>query len=145
MKRITYHALVAFVCATLAPHLARAEVTCPPTLAVEQKATAPSAEWTVASSGYNTALAGITIFEGPPASQASLVPDDERTTRDSVLQTWKLGKNDAGYWLECDHANTTAQVYKRLPASVSRCDVTYQRDVRFGGEGRRVVKSVRCK
>ena len=143
MKPVTF-SLVAFACATLTPHLARAEATCPPTLAVEQKASAPSADWTVSSSGY-TALAGVTIFDGPPVSQASLVPDDERTTGDTVLQTWKLGKNDAGYWLECDYANTTAQIYKRLPAGFSRCDVTYERNVRFGGEGRRVVKRVRCK
>ena len=145
MKRITYHAMVALVCAILAPHLARAEATCPPTLAVEQKAAAPSAEWTVSSSGYKTALAGVTIFDGPPASQASLVPDGERTTSDTLVQTWKLEKNDAGYWLECDYANTTAQIYKRLPASVSRCDVTYERNVHFGGEGGRVVKTVQCK
>ncbi len=144
MKRITF-SVVAFVCATLASHLACADATCPPTLAVEQKASAPSADWTVSSSGYNTALAGVTIFDGPPANQASLLPDDERTSSDTVFQTWKLGKNDAGYWLECDYANTTAQIYQRLPASVSRCDVTYERNVRFGGEGRRVVKSVRCK
>jgi len=144
MKRITF-SVVAIACATLASNLACAEATCPPTLAVEQKASAPSTDWTVSSSGYNTALAGVTIFDGPPANQASLLPDGEQTTSDMVFQTWKLGKNDAGYWLECDYANTTAQIYERLPASVSRCEVSYERNVRFGGEGRRVVKSVRCK
>jgi len=144
MKRITF-SVAAIACATLAPNLACAEATCPPTLAVEQKASAPSTDWTVSSSGYNTALAGVTIFDGPPANQASLLPDDEQTTSDMVFQTWKLAKNDAGYWLECDYANTTAQIYERLPASVSRCEVSYERNVRFGGEGRRVVKSVRCK
>ena len=144
MKRITF-SVVAIAWATLAPNLACAEATCPPTLAVEQKASAPSTDWTVSSSGYNTALAGVTIFDGPPANQASLLPDDEQTTSDMVFQTWKLAKNDTGYWLECDYANTTAQIYERLPASVSRCEVSYERNVRFGGEGRRVVKSVRCK
>jgi len=144
MKLVGF-SLITFACATLAPHLARAEATCPPTLAVEQKASAPSTEWTISSSGYNTALAGVTIFDGPPANQASLMPDNEQMSADTVFQTWKLGKNDAGYWLECDYANTTAQIYKRLPANVSRCDVTYERNVRFGGEGRRAVKSVRCK
>jgi hypothetical protein len=144
MKRITFN-LIAFVCAIAAPHLACAEATCPPTLAVEQKASAPGADWTVTYSGYNTAIAGVTIFDGPPASQASLLPDGEQMTGDTVFQTWKLAKSDNGYWLECDYANTTAQIYRRLPASVTRCDVTYERNVRFGGEGRRVVKSVSCK
>ena len=144
MKLVTF-SMIAIACVTLAPHLACAEATCPPTLAVEQKASAPSADWTVTSSGYQTALAGVTIFDGPPASQASLIPDGEQVTDDMIFQTWKLGKNDAGYWLECDYANTTAQIYERLPSSISRCEVSYERNVRFGGEGRRVVKSVRCK
>lgn len=144
MKRITFN-LIAFACAIAAPHLACAEATCPPTLAVEQKASAPDADWTVTYSGYNTAIAGVTIFDGPPASQASLLPDNEQTSSDTVFQTWKLAKSDSGYWLECEYANTTAQIYRRLPAGVTRCDVTYERNVRFGGEGRRVVKSVSCK
>lgn len=144
MKRITLN-LIAFACAIAAPHLACAEETCPPTLTVEQKASAPGADWTVSYSGYNTAIAGVTIFEGPPASQASLLPDNEQTTSDAVFQTWKLAKSGSGYWLQCEYANTTAQIYRRLSPSVSRCDVTSERNVRFGGEGRRVVKSVRCK
>lgn len=137
--------LIAFARAMVMPCLARADATCPPTLSVQQKASVPNADWTVTYSGYDTAIAGVTIFEGPPASQASLLPDSERTNTDRVFQTWKLPKNESGYWLQCDYANTTAQVYRRLPADIARCDVTLERNVRFGGEGRRVVKSVRCK
>ncbi len=144
MKRITLN-LIAFACAIAAPHLACAQVACPPTLAVEQKAWAPAANWTVTYSGYNTAIAGVTIFEGPPAEQASLMPDSEQTTNDAVFQTWKLAKSDRGYWLQCEYANTTAQISQRLPVNVSRCDVAYERNIRFGGDGRRVVKSVNCK
>jgi hypothetical protein len=143
MKRITLN-LIAFACAIAAPHLACAQVTCPPTLAVEQKTSAPAPNWTVTFSGYNTAIAGVTIFEGPPAEQASLMPDSEQTTDAMVFQTWKLAKSDRGYWLQCEYANTTAQISRRLPVHVSRCEVAYERNVRFGGEGRRVVKSVDC-
>jgi hypothetical protein len=143
MKRITLN-LIAFACAIAAPHLACAQATCPPTLVVEQKTSAPAPEWTVTYSGYNTAIAGVTIFEGPSAEQASLVPDREQTIIDTVIQTWKLAKSGRGYWLQCEYANTTAQISRRLPVNVSRCDVSYERNVRFGGEGRRVVKSVRC-
>ncbi len=143
-QRITLK-LIAFACAIAAPHLAYAQQTCPPSLAVEQKASAPAADWTVTYSGYKTAIAGVTIFDGPPAEQASLVPDNEQTTKTAVIQTWKLAKSDRGYWLQCDYANTTAQIYRRLPASVTRCDVSYERNVRFGGGGGKVVKSVSCK
>ncbi len=143
MKRIALN-LIAFACAIAAPHLACAQATCPPTLAVEQKTPAPAPDWSVTYSGYDTAIAGVTIFEGPPTEQASLVPDREQTTSDTVIQTWELAKSDRGYWLQCEYANTTAQISRRLPVNVSRCDVTYERNVRFGGEGRRVVKSVNC-
>jgi hypothetical protein len=144
MKRITLN-LIAIACAIAAPQLACAEVTCPPTPKVQQKAGSPDSDWNVTYSSHDTALAGVTIFDGPPANQASLVPDREQMTKYTVVQTWKLVKSDAGYWLECEYANTTAQISRRLPANVSRCDVTYERNVRFGGEGRRVVKSVSCK
>jgi hypothetical protein len=144
MRRITLN-LIAFASAIAAPHLANAQATCPLALAVEEKASAPAPDWTVTYTGYKTMVAGVTIFDGPPADQASLVPDNEQTTEDVVSQTWKLAKSDRGYWLQCEYANTTAQIYRRLPASVTRCDVSYERNVRFGGEGRRVVKSVSCK
>jgi hypothetical protein len=144
MKRVTLN-LIALACAIAAPHLACAQATCPASLVVEQKTSAPAPNWTVTYSGYDTALAGVTIFEGPPAEQASLMPDSEQTTNEIVFQTWKLARSDRGYWIQCQYANTTAQISRRLPADVSRCDVTYERNVRFGGEGRRVVKSVNCR
>jgi hypothetical protein len=54
------------------------------------------------------------------------------------------GEERSRYWLQCEYANTTAQIYRRLPADVTRCDVTYERNVRFGRERRRVVKKVDC-
>ena len=95
-------------------------------------------------SGYQTAISGVTIFDGPPAEQASLVPDGEKTRGDDVIQTWQLAKNDRGYWLQCNYANTTAQISRRLAAGVARCDVISDHNERFNG-GAYVVKSVNCK
>jgi hypothetical protein len=136
--------LIACACAIAAPQLARAQSACPLTVAVEQKASAPTPDWTVTYSGYETAIAGVTIFDGPPAEQASLVPDNEKTVGDSIIQTWNLAKSDRGYWLQCNYANTTAQISRRLPINVARCDVVYDHNMRFNGGGN-VVKSVNCK
>ncbi len=143
MRRKTI-GLILFGCAIAAPQLVCGQSACPPELAVEQKASAPSPDWTVGYSVYKTALAGVTVFEGPPSEQASLVPDSDKTTKDTVVQTWRLLKSNRGYWLQCQYANTTAQIYRRLPADVTRCDVTYERNVFFGG-GSRVVKRAECK
>jgi hypothetical protein len=123
MKR-SASGLILLAFAIVAPKVACGQATCPPEITVEQKASAPDSNWTVTYSGYKTAVAGVTIFDGPPAEQASLVPDTDKTTESTVIQTWRLLKSNRGYWLQCQYANTTAQIYQRLPANVSRCDVT---------------------
>ena len=136
--------LIAFACAIAPVCFARAESACPATIAVQQRASAPASDWTVTYSGYETAVAGVTIYDGPPAQQASLVPDNEKTVGDSIIQVWQLPKSNRGYWLQCNYANTTAQISRRLPASFKRCDVVLDHNMRFGGGGN-VVKSVNCK
>src|SRR5579859_4167550 len=143
MKQVSF-ALIGFACAIAPVNLARAESACPPTIVVEQRASAPAPDWTVSYSGYETAVAGVTIFDGPPAQQASLVPDSEKQVGDNIIQVWQLPKSDRGYWLQCNYANTTAQISRRLPASVQRCDVVLNHNMRFSGGGN-VVKSVNCK
>jgi hypothetical protein len=143
MKQVTF-ALIAFVCAISPVNPVRAESACPATIVVEQRASAPAPEWTVSYSGYETAVAGVTIFDGPPAQQASLVPDSEKQVGDSIIQVWQLPNSDRGYWLQCNYANTTAQISRRLPASFKRCDVVLNHNMRFSG-GSNVVKSVNCK
>ena len=143
MKRLTF-ILIGFACAIAPVHLARAESACPATVTVEQRASAPAPDWAVTYSGYQTAVAGVTIFDGPPAEQASLVPDTEKPSGDNIIQIWQLPKSDRGYWLQCNYANTTAQISRRLPASVSRCDVVYNHNTHFAGGGD-VVKIVNCK
>jgi hypothetical protein len=143
MKRLTF-VLIAFVCAIAPVRFAQAESACPATVAVEQRVSAPTPDWTVSYSGYETAVAGVTIFDGPPSQQASLVPDSEKTVGDNIIQVWQLPKSERGYWLQCNYANTTAQISRRL-AGVTRCDVVMDHNMRFGGGGGNVVKSVNCK
>ena len=143
MKRQTF-ILIVFACAIAPAYFAQAESACPATVAVEQRASAPAPDWAVSYSGYETAVAGVTIFDGPPAQQASLVPDSEKTSGDNIIQVWQLQKSDRGYWIQCNYANTTAQISRRLPESVSRCDVVLSHNERFLG-GANVIKSVNCK
>ncbi|HXN11764.1 MAG TPA: STY0301 family protein [Candidatus Acidoferrales bacterium] len=143
MKRLIL-TVIALACTIAAPRLARAESYCPVEVVVAQRADAPGPDWTVSYSGYETAVAGVTIFDGPPAEQASLVPDNQKAVGDDIIQTWQLPNSSRGYWLQCNYANTTAQLARRLPASIRRCDVVYDHNLRFGGGGN-AVKSVNCK
>jgi len=38
------------------------------------------------------------------------VPDSEKQVADNIIQVWQLPKSDRGYWLQCNYANTTAQI-----------------------------------
>ena len=143
MKQVIF-ALIAFACALSPVNLVRAESACPATIVVEQRASAPAPDWTVSYSGYETAVSGVTIFDGPPAQQASLVPDSNKTVGDNIIQVWQLPTSDRGYWLQCNYANTTSQISRRLAPSVKRCDVVLNPNMRFSG-GSNVVKSVNCK
>ena len=143
MKQVIF-ALIAFACALSPVNLVRAESACPATIVVEQRASAPAPDWTVSYSGYETAVAGVTIFDGPPAQQASLVPDSEKQVADNIIQVWQLPRSDHGYWLQCNYANTTAQISRRLPASATQCVVVYDHNERLSG-GAYVIKSVSCK
>jgi hypothetical protein len=121
---------------------ANSQVACPATIAVEQKAAAP-AEWNL---GYSTApaeLSSVTIFDGPPEEQTSLRYDDERTTKDEIVQTWKLLASARGYWIVCGYTNTTAQLRRKLPDNVRACEVAMEKDVTYGGGGA-VLKRARC-
>jgi hypothetical protein len=143
MRLVTF-TTIALACAIAPAHIALADSACPRTIAVDQRASAPAPDWSVSYSGYETAVQGVTIFDGPPAGQASLVPDNEKTSGDNVIQTWRLTRSDRGYWLQCNYANTTAQIARRLPDNITRCDVVLDHNVHFAGGGY-VVKSVNCK
>jgi hypothetical protein len=79
---------------------ARAQVACPPTIAVEAKASAPN-DWGLGYSKDAAELSSATIFEGPPEELTSLKYDDERKEKDKIVQSWELPAGRRGYWNVC--------------------------------------------
>jgi hypothetical protein len=121
---------------------AYAQIACPPNIPVEQNATAPN-DWSVDYAKTPAALSSVTIFEGPPEEQASLKYDDERTTKNEVIQTWELPASNRGYVIVCGYANTTAQLRRKLPNDTRTCQVVLEKDATLG-EGGAVVKHAEC-
>jgi hypothetical protein len=134
--------LLAFGATSVYAQAAHAQVVCPPSVAVEQKAATPN-EWSVEYSKQPAELAAVTIFDGPPEQMASLKYDDERTTKSEIIQTWKLPPSDRGYWMVCGYSNTTTLLRRKLPNDVRACEVVFEKGVSFGGGGM-VVKRARC-
>jgi hypothetical protein len=131
------------VAALLASASALADVGCPMKIEVSQSLAAPQEGWTGGQDKLPTELAGISVFDGPPEQLADLVPDDGVETGDTRSDIWNLPKNERGYWLTCRYSSTTVTLTRQLPATVTRCEAVYEKQLSFIG-GAPVVRSVAC-
>jgi hypothetical protein len=135
--------LFAYAAALLASASALADVGCPMTIEVSQSLAAPQEGWTDGADKLPTELAGISVFDGPPEELADLIPDDGTGSGDSRSDIWNLPKIERGYWLTCRYSSTTVTLTRQLPATVTRCEAVYAKDMTFIG-GAPVVRSVTC-
>ena len=120
---------------------AHAEVTCPDQLEVQQRAQAPSG-WAVAYSEIPPRLAGVTLFDGPPANRVSLKYDRRRQTATELILTWALRETPRSHYLQCGYERTTAQISIALPPGTRRCDVVFDRTTSYPGGGLPVKRMV---
>jgi len=123
---------------------AGAQIACPIDLAVEQRAAAPSAEWTVATTGHRPLLASVTLYEGPPERHVVVRPAREQTVKDETTRVWELAAGRDTYWLSCQYTNTNLVISRPLPKDIRRCESVEDRTVAFG-DGRPPVRSIACR
>jgi hypothetical protein len=135
--------LCACVAALLASASALADVGCPMKVEVSQSLAVSQEGWTSGQDKLPTELAGISVFDGPPEQLADLVPDDGAESGDSRSDVWNLPTNERGYWLTCGYSSTTVTLTRQLPATVTRCEAVYEKQLSFIG-GAPVVRSVAC-
>ena len=141
-SRAALYAITLAAIAAWTSHAAAAGISCPAAIQTEQRASAPS-PWAVSYGALPIALAQVTIFEGPPSEQASLVYDNEKKLPKETVLTWNLGPSTHGYWLQCAYSSTTAVISRRLPDSVKHCEVRLARD-NTSVNGQAVVNKAEC-
>jgi hypothetical protein len=125
------------------PVPALAGIVCPAKIEVTQVLTASQADWKAGAAQLPTELAGLAVYDGPPEELAQLIHDNEKETDKTWTISWELPKNPRGYWITCEYANTTVTLTRKLPETVTRCEVVHDRNVSFGG-GKLVVQSMDC-
>jgi hypothetical protein len=103
-----------------------AEVSCPDQLSVQQRAEPPSG-WSVAYVEASPRLAGVTIFDGPPANRVSLKYDQRRQTSKELILIWNLRDIPRSHYLLCSYDRTTAQISTALPPGSRQCEVVFDR------------------
>jgi hypothetical protein len=78
-------------------------------------------------------LASVTLYDGPVAEGASLVPDEESERGSERTAVWKIAaENERGYWVACGYASTSVLLARKLPTA-STCRAVYDRSVTVSG------------
>ncbi len=120
---------------------ARAEVSCPDQLDVQQRAS-PPAGWAVNYTDVAPRLAGVTLFDGPPANRVSLKYDSRRQSGREVVLAWRLHDSPRSYYLQCAYERTTAVISMPLPPGIRECEVVFDRSSTYPGGGMPVKRTV---
>lgn len=120
------------------------QIACPIDLTVEQRAAAPSGEWTVTTTGHRPLLAAVTLYEGPPEKHAAVKPAREQTLKDETTRVWELPAGRDTYWLSCEYTNTNLVISRPLPKDIRRCESVENRATAFA-DGRPPIRSVACR
>jgi hypothetical protein len=69
-------------------------------------------------------LTGVTVFDGPPAEMADLVPDVSRGGQANLFQSWEVGylfDQHRMVYLACRYAGLSAPVVVKIEQRVKMC------------------------
>lgn len=104
-------------------------------LSIEARPTPVPEGWQVTAQATPCHLQSLTVFDGLPQEQASLVPDTDQTLPGGRgLLTWALAPvSAAGTWVALTYSCKTLVLSRPLPASVTGFRLSYDRRVSQDG------------
>jgi hypothetical protein len=109
-----------------------AEPACPASIAVDETLTSGHEGWTVGRTDLLRRLSGITIFEGNPADMASLIGEQHKPGKATVVSTWQFTPGTQ-YWISCAYSGSRIVLSQPIPQSYHACVITYATDVSIDG------------
>jgi hypothetical protein len=122
-------------------HTLAGEVKCPVALTETPGVVEPGSGWTVVAVAADRPLESVAIYLGPDNERAAQVPDVNRKKNLVESVTWNLLPHQHPYWVGCAYTATSALVFQKLGADLSRCTVSYD----LLPSGRRLrVKTLVC-
>lgn len=126
------------------PAASLAAVSCPPELAAESRVLAPPPGWEVGYQDGSYPLAALTFYDGPPSEKKVLAASKRHQRTKTSTALFRFPANDGrGYWIACAYANTHATIFRRVPAELAECVVTYDRKATVAGKPE--IVQVDCK
>jgi hypothetical protein len=119
--------LFACLLTTQVNHAAAETLECPPSISTREvldKVAPPI--WNVDIDVFTRHLVGATFFDGPPASNNSIVPTkDSASSSGNRIASWDLKTSDAPIWLSCRYLDTGISLSRQLPKTYKECRIFY--------------------
>lgn len=107
---------------------------CPSTVQVSEQWVDRAGGWTDARTGFPSKLESLSVYAGPPANKASLVPDEVVDLPGRRQRTvWKLTPSERAYWMECAYSNTKVVLQRELGTRITSCWIEVKLDVVLNG------------
>lgn len=98
---------------------------CPKELTVRQAVVADIPGWTSVNQQESYPFARIALYSGPPADDKRIVPTFEYRNATGLHDGWRLQKQPAGTWMQCQYGSTTAVVIRKLDDANDFCTADY--------------------
>ena len=117
---------------------------CPGEISARQELASPHEGWREQRRNGLHLNAHITLYDGVPAEQASLVPDQTRQVKGREISTWNFGNlSTRRIWIECHYAGTSISLTRELPAGTKTCSVSSEPNTR-SSDLRRRIRRIDC-
>ena len=90
--------------------------------------------WTVLNEQATYDLQGITVYDGHPSEQASLVPDRTIKNKNNLYSIWTFDlSSNRNIWIKCGFSRTTITLSKALPSGIKELRIYYKVNIKIDG------------
>jgi hypothetical protein len=97
----------------------------PTAIKTTQTITAKPSGWEASIGENEHQVVGVTVYDGHPDQQASLVPNIKTNKKDlQTTASWQFSANSE-IWMGVSFTNTAAVLYKKLPEKITELRVKY--------------------
>lgn len=141
--------LLLALCLPFVSHTALADnIVCPPSIIETPSVSTAEKSWTAVAPTGTRWLHDVDIYFGGLSDPGKQVPDSDISSKTRVTVTWVLPRakdeNDTRtYWIGCSYLDTSAILFQKVDAAVTKCVATY--DFVPGGGSKPRLSTMICR
>jgi hypothetical protein len=143
-----YSIFLLVLCLPFMAHTAlAANIVCPESIVETPNVLTDEKGWIAVAPTGTRWLHDVDIYFGGLSNPGKQVPDSEKTSKTKETVTWELPRdkdeNDKRtYWIGCSYLDTSAILFQKVDAAVTKCVATY--DYVPGGGSKPQLSSMIC-